>query len=138
MVLVDTTVWSVAFRRKPHTLDIHQERARNTLASLIEANRAQLLGPVRQELLSGIRERANYLKLRDLLRAFRDVPLDQQDYEQGGEMHNACQAKGIAGNSVDFLICAVAARRTWLILTLDRDFDRYASCLSIDVLSANS
>jgi len=138
MVLVDTTVWSVAFRRKPHALSIDQEKARTALASLIEANQAQILGAVRQEMLSGLREPDQYERLRHLLRAFRDVPLEREDYEEAGAVSNACRLKGVAGNSVDFLICAVSLRRNWPILTLDRDFAGYASCVSIQMHGAST
>jgi predicted nucleic acid-binding protein len=138
MVLVDTTVWSMAFRRKPHNLNLEQEKTRMVLASLIEANHAQLLGAVRQEMLSGLRERPQYERVRELLRAFRDVPLEREDYEEAGAVSNACRSKGIAGNSVDFLICSVSIRRNWPIFTLDRDFGGYASYLPIQIHSASA
>jgi predicted nucleic acid-binding protein len=97
MVLVDTAVWSVAFRRQPASLSVDQEKARTALASLIEANHAQLVGAVRQELLSCLRERLQYERLRDLLRAFRDVPLETEDYEQAGALSNACRLGGSLG-----------------------------------------
>jgi hypothetical protein len=58
MVLVDTPVWSLALRRKPDDLNPRQRQLTETLAELIREGRVQLLGPVRQELLSGIREEA--------------------------------------------------------------------------------
>ncbi|HEY0758884.1 MAG TPA: PIN domain-containing protein [Acidisarcina sp.] len=130
-VLVDTSVWSVAFRRAGSPLDIPQGRARLELEKLLLNGRAQLLGVVRQELLSGIRERARYDRLLKLFRPFPDVPLQQEDYERAASMHNLCRAHGIAGSSADFLICAASARRHWPILTIDRDFTRYATCLPI-------
>jgi hypothetical protein len=138
MVLVDTTVWSAALRLQPNSLSVDQEKARTVLASLIEANRAQLIGVVRQELLSGLRERRQYERMRDLLRSFRDVPLEREDYEDAGAVNSACRLKGVAGNSVDFLICAISLRRGWPILTLDRDFARYALCVPIHIHKAIS
>jgi hypothetical protein len=70
MVLVDTPVWSLALRRKPEQLSPRERQLTETLAELVRAGRVQLLGPVRQELLSGIREEAQVRKLRDYLRAF--------------------------------------------------------------------
>jgi predicted nucleic acid-binding protein len=99
------------------------------LRELIEDGRAQLAGPVRQELLSGIREEASFKKLRDQLRAFQRVPLDDVDYEEAARLNNQCQARGITGSAIDFLICSVALRRGWQIFTNDRDFARYASVL---------
>ena len=42
-------------------------------------------------------------------------------------MNNQCRSRGIAGSAADFLICAAAHRRGWAILTIDRDFQNYAS-----------
>ena len=46
-------------------------------------------------------------------------------------MHNLCRAQGLAGSAIDFLICAVAQRRKWHILTTDRDFERYGRVLGV-------
>src|SRR6266403_31720 len=42
-----------------------------------------------------------------------------------------CRAQGISGSTVDFLICAVAHRRSWGILTTNQDFQHYASVLPL-------
>jgi predicted nucleic acid-binding protein len=131
MVLVDMSVWSTSLRRAPKSLNQAQEKSRLELIALIQSNRAQLLGTVRQELLSGIRELAQYERLAQYLREFGDVPLAIEDYEQAGAMHNICRSEGISGSSADFLICAVSIRRNWPVLTLDHDFARYASCIPL-------
>jgi hypothetical protein len=40
-----------------------------------------MLGPIRQELLSGIKDKAQFELLREHLRAFPDLELDTDDYE---------------------------------------------------------
>ncbi len=131
MVLVDTSVWSLALRRRARDLDLQQKRIREELAELIREGRAQLLGVVRQELLSGIRRESQFEGLRADLRAFDDPRMTVEDYEEAGHAHNRCRAKGVAGSTVDFLICAAALRRDWPIFTTDQDFLRYARCLPI-------
>ncbi len=65
-VLVDTSVWSLALRRKaPHGTSAERE-----LVELISEGRVLMIGAIRQELLSGIRATAQFEKLRDSLRAF--------------------------------------------------------------------
>jgi predicted nucleic acid-binding protein len=91
----------------------------------------QTLGPIRQELLSGIREEAQFRKLRDYLRAFPEHPLEAADYEEAAQMNNRCCSQGIAGSAIDFLICAAARRRGWAILTTGRDFQNYAKVLPV-------
>ena len=131
MVLVDTPVWSLALRRKPEHLSLRERHLTEALAELIREGRVQLLGPVRQELLSGIREEAQFRKLRDYLRAFPEHPLEADDYEEAAHMNNRCRTHGIAGSAIDFLICAAAHRRGWSIFTTDRDFQNYAAVLPL-------
>jgi len=51
-VLVDTPIWSAAFRRRA----VVDAPPVSTLRQLIEDGRAALVGPIRQELLSSIRD----------------------------------------------------------------------------------
>jgi predicted nucleic acid-binding protein len=133
LVLVDTPIWSLALRRRDADLNPREVRLTTDLRELIQDGRAQLAGPVRQELLSGLREESTFRKLRDQLRAFEQVSLDIADYEEAARLNNQCRARGIAGSAIDFLICATALRRNWQIFTIDRDFSRYASVLPLNL-----
>jgi hypothetical protein len=132
-VLVDTSVWSLALRRtkidsKPgEPKDIYVTELRE----LINEVRAQIIGPIRQELLSGISSQAQFEKLRDYLRSFQDLPVDSQDYERAAELFNSCRNKGVQGSHIDFLICAVAQRYNIPIFTTDKDFSLYAQLIDI-------
>lgn len=130
-VLVDTPVWSLALRRKPADLSRSEQALTRSLADLIRDGRAQILGVIRQELLSGIREAERFEKLRGYLRAFEDPRLETRDYEDAAQMHNQCRARGVAGSVVDLLICSVTYRRGWQIFTTDQDFEQYAKALPI-------
>jgi len=136
LVLVDTPVWSLALRRKAEHLNAHEQGLTSALRGLIEDGRAQLMGAVRQELLSGVRDESSFRKLRDQLRAFVDVRLDQADYEEAARLNNQCRARGIAGSAIDFLICAAAIRRNWLVFTADCDFPGYAAVLPLKLYNA--
>jgi len=131
MVLVDTPVWSMAFRRRNSGLSERQRGLCKALENLIAEGRVALLGAIRQELLSGIREDRQFQRLRNLLRAFPDVDLSHEDYEEAARLGNLCRAAGTAASAVDLLICAVASRRGWPILTVDQDFMRYSRHLPI-------
>jgi predicted nucleic acid-binding protein len=125
IVLVDTSVWSLALRRIHGNLSPHQQQLRHTLEELIAEGRVRLLGIVRQELLSGIRHEEQFEKLRKALRAFDDIELTQEDHEEAASIANNCRSAGITGSAIDFLICAVATRRKWAVFTLDEDFQQY-------------
>ncbi len=131
IVLVDTTVWSLAFRRQDEDLNTEQRRIKEELAELIRERRAQLIGPIRQELLSGIRNEFQYYRLRMDLRAFDEPRLSIEDYEEAARASNECRNHGVVGSAIDFLICAVALRHNWQIFTTDDDFLRYARHLPL-------
>jgi predicted nucleic acid-binding protein len=126
LVLVDTSIWSLALRRTGTNLNSREQRLATALGELIRDGRAQLIGPVRQELLSGIRDEKTFTRVRDHLRAFDEPSLDPADYEEAAHIHNRCRSRGVSGSSIDFLICAAATRREWQIFTTDQDFTRYA------------
>jgi predicted nucleic acid-binding protein len=130
-VLVDTPVWSLALRRRQADLNVRERALTRALAELIREGRVQMMGAIRQELLSGIREEERFQKLRNYLRAFEEPGIEVLDYEEAARMHNACRGRGIAGSAIDFLICSVAERRGWHIFTTDHDFERYGRVLGL-------
>jgi predicted nucleic acid-binding protein len=130
-VLVDTPVWSLALRRRRADLNTREQVLTRALEELIREGRAQMMGAIRQELLSGIREEERFHRLRNYLRAFDEPDMEVPDYEEAARIHNLCRARGIAGSAIDFLICAVAQRRDWHIFTTDRDFERYGRVLAL-------
>ena len=124
-VIVDTSVWSLALRRDaPRGTPQEIE-----LTELISEGRVLMLGAVRQELLSGLRSADQFRTLRNRLRAFPDVVLEEADYEEAASCFNRCRSRGIQGSNTDFLLCSVALRRGAAILTTDKDFPRFARVL---------
>ena len=97
MVLVDTFVWSLALRRKQADLSRGEQDLKTGLQELVQDGRAQIVGPVRQELLSGIRAEETFRKVRDALRAFDEHQLRIQDYEEAARMSNICRAGASPG-----------------------------------------
>ena len=137
MVLVDTPIWSLSLRRKPTDLSQREEVLVHALRDLIQQGRAQIAGPIRQELLSGIRELERFRKLRNMLHAFSDPLLEMADYEEAAEMSNRCRTQGISGSPIDFLICAVAQRRRWQVFTSDQDFQSYSKAVPVNLYAAS-
>jgi predicted nucleic acid-binding protein len=130
-VLVDTTVWSLALRRKSQALSAEEKRIVAELTELIGEGRAAIIGLIRQELLSGVKTLEQYEKLRLHLRAFADEFVDVEDYEDAAKFGNHCRSKGIAIFAIDILTCAVAIRRSWTIFTTDPDFTMYRKVLPV-------
>ena len=132
-ILVDTSVWSLALRRKKESLSANEKSLVAELSELIREGRARVIGLVRQELLSGIKTTEQYEKLRIYLRAFPDEVIDTLDYEEAAKAGNRCRAKGMVVSIVDILLCAAAIRRGWAILTTDPDFSNYAKVLPLSI-----
>lgn len=82
-------------------------------------------------MLSGIREIEQFVRLREYLRAFPNLELVSEDYELAAEFYNTCRRSGVQGSNIDFLICAVAYRRSYSILTTDGDFALFSQHLPI-------
>ena len=78
MVIVDTSVWSLALRRRRPTEDAISVE----LARLIDAGDALIAGPIRQELLSGIASPTQFKLVRERLEAFPDIQIETADYER--------------------------------------------------------
>ena len=130
-VLVDTTIWSLALRRRnpkqPESVLIDE------LSELVQELRAFLIGPVRQEVLSGIPDTKDFDVVRKHLDAFDDLAIVSEDYVEAARMFNACRKKGVQGSHIDFLICAVSKRHSTPVFTTDKDFTNYARHLDLQL-----
>ena len=132
-VLIDTSVRSLAFRRRSQDLNSNENEIVQELRELVQEGRVVLIGAVRQEILSGIKDKASYQNLRNRLREFPDLVPSTSDYEQAAEFGNTCRANGISGSAIDFLICSIVVRNNLSIFTTDRDFENYGSVVPIRI-----
>ena len=128
-VLVDTCVWSKALRYKASDFDIVER-----MKELIKNGAVVMIGPIRQELLSGISNMSQFNKLKEVLSAFEDLPLESKHFVKAAEFNNICRKNGIQGSTIDFLICAVASIQNLIIFTTDKDFENYKKYLPIKLL----
>lgn len=95
-------------------------------ARLVRSGEVVLIGPIRQEILSGIREEKTFEAIRESLGDFRYLEIHPNDYDQAAHFFNRCRAHGITGTAIDLLLCAVAHRFEIPIFTTDPDFGYYA------------
>ena len=128
-VLVDTSVWSLAFRKK-HP-DSNDKKLIEYLTFLIRNRYAVMIGPIRQEILSGISDESTFRKLKEALKAFPDFEITTDDYEQAAAYYNICRSNGIQGSHIDYLICSVSHNNDFFIFTLDKDFENYRKYIGI-------
>lgn len=128
-VLVDTDVWSEAFRKDGAKSEFVKE-----LRTLIEESRVQLIGPIRQEILSGIRNEKQFEKIEGRLSFFPDKVVGSEEHVLAAKFFNLCRSKGVQGSNTDFLICACSVTWGYPILTKDKDFKLFHELLPCEVL----
>ena len=134
-ILADSCAWSLLLRRKSG--DILRGDEHLMIAALTEAirdGRVAIIGPIRQEVLSGIRSTAQFDKLRASLSTFPDESLTTLHFEEAARFFNLCRSHGVECGSTDILICAVAAWKQWTILTSDRALKRCIELLQSKAL----
>ena len=104
------------------------------LESLIKDQKALIIGPIRQEILSGYSDLEKFENLKEKLSYSENSPIQDSDYEFAAEMCNQCRKKGIQGSHIDFLICAAANRLDMPIFTSEKDLFQYRKILSLKLL----
>ena len=132
-VLVDTSIWSIALRWHKKK---HSENDKSLVAELIELineSRANIIGPIRQELLSGIANETQFTQLKKDLDSFIDISITAADYENAAKLFNTARKKGVQGSHIDFLICAIAIQHGMPIFTADKDFLHYSKYINIQL-----
>lgn len=118
-LFVDTSVWSLAFRRDrpPDIAEIEVLHAALTTGVLVVST-----GLVVQELLQGFRgprQRENLLRLFGSLRM---VWPSRADHVEAADIKNSCRQRGVQLGTVDALLAALCVRRRLSLLTTDHDF----------------
>ena len=126
-VLVDTSIWSQALR----SINPEFEAQVKSLETLISDQRVLMIGPIRQEVLSGYSDPIKFENLKTKLSYFENSAVMDEDYINAAKFYNQCRQKGIQGSHIDLLICAVAVRLSAPIFTIDKDFGFYQRHLPI-------
>jgi len=122
-LFVDTSVWSLAFRRdRPASGDeVRALRWAFDAGELIVGT-----GIVLQELLQGFS--GPHAKDR-ILERFSAVPLvtpDRDDHVNAAELRNRCRRAGVQIGTIDALLAQLCLHHDLTMLTADKDFARIA------------
>jgi hypothetical protein len=126
----------LALRRRSRDLSPNELRLVEEWKALVRDGRVTVIGPIRQEILSGVRVERDFARLRDRLADFDNIPILTADYEQAACFYKVCRAKGVTGGGVDLLICAVADRLGLPIFTTDPDFGAYSKHVPVKLHKA--
>lgn len=131
-LLVDTSVWSLAFRRDapPSTPEVTE------LGRALRAGEdIYVTGLILQELLQGFRRPAAH---RQIIEHFRALPLlvpDRGDHIQAADLRNKCRRKGVHAGTIDALLARLCIRHGLTVLSTDRDFRNISRVVPLSVWS---
>jgi len=134
-LLVDTSVWSLAFRRDapPKVPEVAELRRALTLGDAVVST-----GLILQELLQGLtgpRSRA------DLIERFAALPLvvpDRSDHIEAAALRNQCRSLGVQLGTIDALLARLCLRHDLTLLTTDQDFAHAARHCPLRVWQSTS
>lgn len=128
--LVDTSVWSLAFRRDapPDSPEV------GVLGAALESGElVATTGLILQEILQGF----SGPRARDaILARFNALPFlvpEREDHVEAAALRNRCRRKGIQVGTIDALLAALCIRHRLSILTTDADFRRIAEVAPLSV-----
>lgn len=118
-VIIDTSVWSEALRRKKNTINSSVAIIRKIIEKDIEI---LLLGIILQEILSGISNEKLYNEIKKILDDFVYLETTKNDYIYASELSNKCRSNGIKAGSIDYLIASTTIQNDLHLVTYDKDF----------------
>ena len=122
-VFVDTSVWSLAFRRDAPS-PTNEVRA---LTRMIGAGDTILTtGLVLQELLQGFSGPRARQQIVDRFSAIPLVAPDRHDHIEAAELRNLCRRAGMQVGTIDALLAQLCIRHDLTMMTTDQDFQNVA------------
>ena len=122
-LFVDTSVWSLAFRRDAPPASapvLALIRALDTRETVV------ITGLILQELLQGF---SGPKDRKGILDRFALIPLlmpDRQDHLEAAELRNHCRRRGVQIGTIDALLAQLCIHHDLTMLTADDDFRRIA------------
>src|SRR6266404_3350288 len=129
-LFVDTSVWSLAFRRDQPSAASEVRMLRHALEG---GETIVATGLVLQELLQGF---AGRRARKDIIDRFTALPLltpDRQDHIDAADLRNRCRRAGVQIGTIDAVIAQLCIRHKLILLTTDNDFARVAAHASLRV-----
>jgi len=129
-LLVDTSVWSLAFRRDTASLAPHVAALQ---AALSGGESIVTTGLILQELLQGFSGARAH---KDLVQRFAALPLivpDRRDYIDAAGLRNLCRRAGVQLGTIDALLARLCIRHDLTMLTTDNDFSLAAEHCALKV-----
>ncbi|MBM9501233.1 PIN domain-containing protein [Leptospira sp. 201903071] len=131
-LLVDTSVWSEALRRKGRTL-----KSAETFLYQIIQNEDDIFvtGIILQEILTGIKEPKIFTEIEEQFRYFNFISPSEKDHIEAAKLRNSLSKKGITLATIDALIAQIAITHNLILATYDTDFLRISGITKLKTLN---
>ncbi len=128
-VLVDTSIWSLALRRKAPDAEVNKLRD-----LIIDGEDIFITGIILQELLQGVRSNILFTRVEKHLNTFVMLEPNKSTFSEAARLFNHCRSKGTPVDTVDCLIAAIAIQHNCRLLTNDSDFTKIAATSGLKLL----
>ena len=123
ILLVDTSVWSLALRRD---VEVTTPEVGALKEALLGSDTVVTTALVLQELLQGF---AGPKAQQQIIEKFAVLPLirpDRDDHIAAAALRNTCRRAGVQLGTIDALLAQLAIRHDLVLLTTDQDFTHAA------------
>jgi hypothetical protein len=129
-LFVDTSVWSLAFRRdRPGDA----AEVRELMRALLAGETVVSTGLILQELLQGFH---GPKARQQIIERFAALPLlspDRHDHVEAAEIRNRCRRAGVQIGTIDALFAQLCVRHDLTMLATDNDFRNIAGRCGLKV-----
>ena len=125
LVLIDTSGWICFYAREGF------EEIKNTVALILDENRAAIAGPVLIELIQGARAEKEKEEIQDCAKGLHWLEVTDDHWYKSAELAFRLRRKGITTSAMDTIIATLAIEYNCLLLNRDAHFDMIAkhTCL---------
>lgn len=118
-LLVDTSVWSLAFRRDTA---IELAEVKTLQHALDGSDQVFTTGLVLQELLQGFAGPKARSQLVERFSALAFLQPDREDHIEAAEIRNSCRRSGVQIGTIDAILIQLCVRHDLVLLSSDNDF----------------
>ena len=132
-LLVDTSVWSLAFRRDTETAVAEVKTLQHALEG---ADQVFTTGLVLQEVLQGFAGPKARSQLIERFAALGFLQPDRQDHIEAAEVRNSCRRNGVQIGTIDAVLIQLCRKHDLVLLSADNDFRSAAKHIEFRMWSA--
>jgi predicted nucleic acid-binding protein len=132
-LLVDTSIWSLAFRRDTEAAIAEVKTLQHALEG---SDQVFTTGLVLQELLQGFSGPKARSQLIERFAALGFLQPDREDHIEAAEVRNLCRRHGVQIGTIDAVLIQLCRKHDLVLLSSDNDFRSAAKHIKFRMWSA--